>query len=209
MHKTFLFLARRAGLDRSAFHSWWLDAHRVLVEQVPGLRRYTASLEADGADAPFDGLAELWFDDARAAAAALASPPGRRLDKDLRAHAARVERVEVVAHEFLNTGLPAPCKLIAALKRDPKLTRAQFASWWLERHAPLVVVFPELRRYCVNIVTDERECFADGVAEVAFGDLESLRRITSSAEVKNVQGDSQAHTSERYRLLVAEHRFLG
>jgi uncharacterized protein (TIGR02118 family) len=204
MHRIFIFLERRPDLDRAALHFWWLKPHRALVEKVPGLRRYTASLEAAGEEGPFDGVAELWFDDASAAATALRSSPGQVLDADMRAHAKRMERLDLVAHELFDTGLPSPFKLLAALKRRADLTRAEFASWWLERHAPMVVAFPQLRRYCVNIVADESERFVDGIAEVAFADLETLKAITSSAQVKSVQGDSQVHTSARYRMLVEE-----
>jgi hypothetical protein len=76
----------------------------------------------------------------------------------------------------------------------------------LEKHAPLVVAFPELARYQVNLVpAGEEEGFADGVAEVCFNDLETLRRITSSQQVKTVQQDSVVHSAAINRLLVQEH----
>ncbi|HET7033494.1 MAG TPA: EthD domain-containing protein [Casimicrobiaceae bacterium] len=209
MHKVFTFIKARAGIDRPALRAWWLEPpHAKLAAGVPGLHRYTASLEADGADAPFDGVAEMWFDTVLEDAVAIRSAAGGELDATLRAHAARTEQIHVVEHKFVDTGRPAPFKLIAALKRRSDMTRGEFASWWLERHAPLVVVFPELRRYSVNIVVDEDERFVDGVAEVAFADLETLKRITGSAQVKGVQGDSQAHTSARYRLLAQEFHII-
>lgn len=204
MHKALLFLKRSSDLEPAAFRHWWLDGHRRRVESLPGLRRYTASLEAAGEDAAFDGLAELWFEDAAAAAAAWHTTAGRDIDADLRAHTARIERLDVVEHRFLGGQRPAPFKLIAALKRRLDLSPEEFSTWWLERHAPLVVVFPELRRYSVNVVTNGPEAFVDGVAEVAFADLATLERVIYSTQVKDVQGDSQLHTSARYRLLVEE-----
>ena len=202
MHKIFTFVKAR---DRAALRAWWLEPpHATLATAVPGLQRYTASLEAEGADAPFDGVAEMWFDTALGDAVAMQSAAGQQLAGDLRGHASRIEQIHVVEHKFVDTGQPAPFKLIAALKRRSDMSRAEFASWWLDRHAPLVVVFPELRRYSVNIVVDEDERFVDGVAEVAFADLDTLKRVTGSAQVKNVQGDSQVHTSARYRLLAQE-----
>ena len=203
MHKNLLLLRRRPDLERAAFLAWWLERHARRVERLQGLRRYTASVEAAGEEAPFDGVAELWFDDPDAAAAAWRSEAGHEIDADMHAHASRVERLNVIEHPFVDRS-PARFKLIAALKRRDDLSRPEFARWWLERHAPLVVVFPELLRYRVNIVAAGPECFVDGVAEVGFADLETLMRITSTAQVKGVQRDSQLHTSARYRLLAKE-----
>jgi hypothetical protein len=79
----------------------------------------------------------------------------------------------------------------------------------LDKHAPLVMEFPELARYQVNLVPEgEEEGFADGIAEVCFNDLETLIRITSSQQVKTVQQDSVAHSSAVHRLLVQEHPII-
>ena len=205
MRKVIIFIKRRAEVQRPAFFDWLRGANRSLVAAIPGLARCTVSLEADGEDGVFDGLIELWFDDAGAAAAALAGAAGAAALADVEAHASRVERVDLVEHKFVDTGNPAPFKLVAALKRRHDLTRADFKSWWLDRHAPLVVVFPELGRYQVDLVEDGPESFVDGIAEVSFADLATLKRITSRAEVKDAQQDSQVHTQARYRLFVEEH----
>ena len=205
MRKIIVFLKRRADLDRAAFFDWWLNEHQPLVEKISGLRRYTISLEADGEDGIFDGLGELWFDDAQASETGFASPEGQTVIADTRAHVSRLERVDLVEHKFVDTGQPAPFKLVAALKRRSDLTRAAFKSWWLDKHAPLVVVFPELRRYQVDLVEDGPEGFADGIAEVSFADLETLKRITSSRQVKDAQEDSRLHSEARYRVFVEEH----
>lgn len=205
MRKIIVFLKRRPELDRPAFFNWLLNEQRQSVEKIPSLRHYTLSLEADGMDDMFDGLAELWFDDARAAEAGLTSPAGRAAIANTRAHVSRLERVDLVEHRFVDTGLPAPFKLVAALKRRSDLTRAAFKSWWLDRHAPLVIAFPELRRYQVDLVEDRPEGFADGIAEVSFVDLETLKRITASKQVKDAQEDSRRHSEARYRMFVEEH----
>lgn len=208
MRKIIIFLKRQPDLDRPVFFNWWRNEQRQLVEKIPGLRHYTISFEADGEDDMFDGLAELWFDDARAAEVGLASPAGQAAVADTRAHVSRFERVDLIEHPFVDTGLPAPFKLVAALKRRSDLTRAAFKSWWLDQHAPLVVAFPELRRYQVDLVEDGPEGFADGIAEVSFADLETLKRITSSKQVKDAQEDSRRHSEARYRIFVEERLVL-
>ena len=94
---------------------------------------------------------------------------------------------------------------MAALKRREDLTRGDFKSWWLDRHAPIVVTFPELGRYQVDLVEQGPEGFADGVAEVSFADLPTLQRIMSTKQVKDTQHDSQVHTRARSRMFVQEH----
>jgi len=101
------------------------------------------SFEADGEDGLFDGVAELWFDSIAAAEAGFASPEGRASVAEATAHLARREPLYVTEHKFVNTGKPSSFKLVSLLKRRKDLSRAQFKQWWLERHAPLVVVFPE------------------------------------------------------------------
>jgi uncharacterized protein (TIGR02118 family) len=208
MRKVIIFVKRRADAPRPAFFHWLQNANRRVVGAIPGLARYTVSLEADGEDGTFDGLLELWFRDAAAADSAFAGPIGKDALADIDAHVSRSERVDLVEHKFVDTGTPAPFKLVAALKRRKDLSRAEFKSWWLDRHAPLVVVFPELGRYQVDLIEDGPERFVDGIAEVSFADLATLKRITSRPQVKDAQADSQVHTEARYRLFVEEHRVI-
>ena len=79
MIKLTFCLRRRADLDREEFQAYWLGTHAPLVKeraQALGVRRYvqthTLDLEGlhqafqrrnDGAPDPYDGVAELWFDD--------------------------------------------------------------------------------------------------------------------------------------------------
>lgn len=206
MYKTMSFLTRRPDLERPAFFNWWLKQHAPLIVKVPGLRRYTISLAARPDDTAFDGVAELWFDHAEACARGFAGAAGQAARADGAAHTARIERLRVDEHPFVDTGSRPRFKLVAALKRRADLSRAAFRTWWLEQHAPLVVAFPELARYQVNLVPEgEEEGFADGVAEVCFHTLEALVRVTSSQQVKTVQQDSVVHSRAIYRLLVQEH----
>ncbi len=205
MRKIVFFLKRRPELARPEFFAWWLDEHRPLVAKMPGLGHYVISLEAAGEDGSLDGMAELWFEDDAAAEAAFASAEGKAARADTEAHAIRRERIDVVEHPFVDHGTDPAFRLVSALKRRTDMDRAQFKDWWLGRHAPMVVEFPELQRYQVSLVEDGEEGFADGIAEVYFADLEALRRVTSSPRVKEVQQDSLEHTSAIERLLVEMH----
>ena len=105
MRKIIVFLKRRSDLDRPGFFNWWLNEQRQLARNISGLRHYTISLEADGEDGLFDGLVELWFDDAQAAKVSLASPEGQAAITNTQAHVSRFERVDLVEHQFVDTGV--------------------------------------------------------------------------------------------------------
>jgi uncharacterized protein (TIGR02118 family) len=81
---------RRADVAQEEFHRYWRDEHGPLVrsfQDVLGIRRYVQvhRLETPFNDAlrasrdalePFDGMAELWWDDLDALAAGSSSPEG-------------------------------------------------------------------------------------------------------------------------------------
>jgi uncharacterized protein (TIGR02118 family) len=81
---------RRTDVDPIEFHRYWRDEHGPLVrsfQPVLGIRRYVqthrvetpfnAALRASrGALEPFDGVAELWWDDVDALVAATSSAEG-------------------------------------------------------------------------------------------------------------------------------------
>jgi uncharacterized protein (TIGR02118 family) len=209
MYRLMSFLARRPNLDRPAFVDWWLHRHAPLVTAVPGLRRYVISPAAVPEATTFDGVAELWFDDADSMTRGFASPAGAAARADGAAHTSRIERLHVDEHPFVDRGSAPRFKLVAAIKRRADLDCAAFQAWWLGTHAPMVVEFPELARYQVNLVPPvEPEGFADGVAEVCFDSLESLTRVIFSPLVKSVQQDSVAHAARIERVLVEEHRIV-
>ena len=180
--------------------------HRALAEQLPGLRQYTISLAAEAQDGPFDGMAELWFDDLPAADAAFASPAGQAARADAEAHVARRERLNLTEHTIIDHAAPPRFKFAAGLKRRAEVSREAFAHWWLERHVPYVKKFPAVRKYRVSLVESGPETIVDGLAEVWFDDMATLRRVTASDVVKEAQRHSVAHTSDRLRLFVEEHR---
>jgi uncharacterized protein (TIGR02118 family) len=206
MQRVVIYLKRRADLPQPVFFDWWLGRHRALAEQLPGLRRYIISLAADAQEGPFDGMAELWFDDLAAADAAFASPAGQTARADADAHAARRERLNLTEHTIIDHPDPPRFKYTAGLKRRADMSREAFTHWWLERHVPYVKRFPDVRKYRVSLVESGPETIVDGLAEVWFDDMATLRRVTASEVVKEAQRHSVAHTSDRLRLVVEEHR---
>ena len=97
MIKLSFAVRRRADIDPAEFHSYWRDQHGPLVrslQPVLGIRRYvqTHRLETPVNDVlrasrcalePFDGVAELWWDDLDALVAATSSPEGSAAGRTL------------------------------------------------------------------------------------------------------------------------------
>lgn len=97
MLKLTFCLRRKAGISRADFLAYWKDDHgpRVIGHlEAMGCRRYIQSRTLTGglADAvansrggpePFDGVAELWFDDAASFARHGRTDAGRAAAKDL------------------------------------------------------------------------------------------------------------------------------
>jgi uncharacterized protein (TIGR02118 family) len=206
MQRVVFYLKRRTDLSRTFFFDWWLGQHRALAEQLPGLRQYIISLAADEQEGPFDGMAELWFDDLGAADTAFASPAGQATHADADAHVARLERLNVTEHIIIDHATPPRVKFTAGRKRRTEMSREAFAHWWLERHVPYVQKFPAMRKYRVSLVESGPETVVDGLAEVWFDDMTTLRRVIASEVVQEAQQHSVAHTSDRIRLCVEEHR---
>jgi uncharacterized protein (TIGR02118 family) len=78
---------RREGVSLADFRERSLGKHAELVAEVPGLRGYLQGFTRDSwyglGETVKDAAYQLWFDDAEAAAAALASPQFKRAEEDL------------------------------------------------------------------------------------------------------------------------------
>jgi uncharacterized protein (TIGR02118 family) len=97
MLKLVFCLRRRPELSREEFQRYWLERHAPLVREhaeTLGIRRYVQlhTLESPLNDAlarprqgpePFDGIAELWWDDADALAASARGEAGRAASRAL------------------------------------------------------------------------------------------------------------------------------
>ncbi len=61
MTKIVVVLYRKEGMSRQEFRTYWRDVHGAIGARMPGVRHYVQNHAlADGA--PFDGIAEMWFD---------------------------------------------------------------------------------------------------------------------------------------------------
>lgn len=97
MIKLSFCLRRKPDLTREEFQRYWLETHGPLVRKhAPALRirRYVQLHSADdelnaalrasrGGPEPYDGVAELWWDEREDLTAALQSPEGQAAGREL------------------------------------------------------------------------------------------------------------------------------
>jgi uncharacterized protein (TIGR02118 family) len=85
MFKAMILLARREDATSADFRAWLLERHAPLAATLPEIRKLTYNL-VDADDAPYDGIAELWFDSRVAFDAAYATEIGKAVAADSMAH---------------------------------------------------------------------------------------------------------------------------
>ncbi|MBO6757268.1 MAG: EthD family reductase [Roseibium sp.] len=77
MIKLIALVKKKSGMSVGAFKDYWVNTHAPLAKTIPGMRGYRINVADPGGDlpaAPYDGSAEIWFDDRAAMLKGLASP---------------------------------------------------------------------------------------------------------------------------------------
>ncbi len=85
MIKMVFLVHKRSDMGSEEFSRYWRETHAPIGAKLPGLRKYIQnhSIAApDGTPAPYDGLAELWFDDVASLELAMGSPEGQAVVAD-------------------------------------------------------------------------------------------------------------------------------
>ena len=90
MIKRISLLQRKAEMTVEEFNRHWFDIHGPLARHVPGLRRYvqnhlqgsSSRNDVPDIDIQVDGIAELWWDDAKAMKISTATPEAKALFAD-------------------------------------------------------------------------------------------------------------------------------
>lgn len=79
MIKLVALVKRKDGLSQDGFREYWVKKHAPLARQIPGMRGYRINVTQDPGTlppAPYDGSAEIWFDDRAAMDTGLGSRQG-------------------------------------------------------------------------------------------------------------------------------------
>ncbi|MEM7207945.1 MAG: EthD family reductase [Pseudomonadota bacterium] len=82
MFKAIILLKRNDDWNIDDFHSWYLNDHKPLVRELPGLQKANFNLIKAEGESDFDTASELWFENEAALNAAYASEIGQRVAAD-------------------------------------------------------------------------------------------------------------------------------
>ncbi len=160
-------LRRKPALSLAEFHARWSDEHGPLVASHQtrlGIVRYTQSHRLDdpmndalaaargGMEAPYDGVAELWWESEAAIAGVTATPQGQRAGAELLADEA--EFIDLpnsplwLAYEYPQVN-PSPEHILARpkssivklhfpLRHPAAMSLAEAQLYWRTSHGPLI-----------------------------------------------------------------------
>jgi uncharacterized protein (TIGR02118 family) len=86
MIKLVYCITKKAALTDEEFFRYWKDVHGSIGARIPGLRKlvqsHRLSVPGDRHQPDYDGMVELWFDDAKALLEARQSPQWKASGKD-------------------------------------------------------------------------------------------------------------------------------
>lgn len=201
MIKGIATVVRKPGMADDAFHRYWRDVHGPLALQMSKLRRYVQSHRCaplPGFEScPYDGVAEIWFDDLATLTALPQDPEyqsGAQADEpnflDMSKLAFLATREEVViAGPPIARDTPL-VKAVFLLKRRPDLSVAEFQDYWLNGHAPQIPRDAGVLRYVQCHQLPETYATAtpafDGVAELSFADQAAFDAYWGSPRIQAI-----------------------
>lgn len=201
MIKGFALLTKKSDISDEKFHTHWRTIHAQLALRIPSLRRYVQSHRLAGLTAgfpasPFEGAAEVWYDNLAAALAMRESP--EYLEGAYKDELNFIEQPKLqwlaTQENVVVAGAPiakdATCvKGLFLVKRKPGLSVAEFQAYWREKHAPLVPRTPHLLRYVqCHVLPETYESTTppayDGVAELWWPSVETFKESWASPELQ-------------------------
>jgi uncharacterized protein (TIGR02118 family) len=176
--KLVAFFRRRPGVSVAAFQEHWRTTHASLVARLPGLRRYVQNHTHESGyhkhEPDYDGVAEAWFDDAKALRELLRTPEYE---------AVRDDEARFIDPESLGSVVTREVVIVDAPPLEGSLKNIAF----LNRR-------PDVRRYVQCHTLPEAygrgpEPRYDGVPMSWFDDLEALRTSARSPELQRTRAD--------------------
>jgi uncharacterized protein (TIGR02118 family) len=226
MVKVFALIPRRVDISERQFHDHWAGPHAQLALRITTLRRYVQSHRVapklDGLpEPPYDGIAEVWFDDAEAAASMGEDP--NYVDH---AHADEpnfidTEQLSFIATEeqVLRAGSPPAkdaggIKAMILLARIDPLSPRDLAQRLQGLGEDLVALLPGAQRIVIAVTVPES--YADGaeptfdaVLELWFDDRDAFEEAwRSSGESLLGRLDSVADPFRSCGMLAEEQRVI-
>jgi uncharacterized protein (TIGR02118 family) len=190
--KIFAVDPKRPDITTEQFHAHWRGPHAELALRIKTQRRYVQNhrlpVEVPGlAPCPYEGIAEVWFDDLAAATSLLTDPDYTEyalLDEPNFVDMSGIAFFPTSEHVVVE-GPPIEkdtelVKLLLLVRRKDGLTPGEFAERWREYGSVVTDSLPGLRRYvqcpaAAEAYADGQPVF-DGVGEFWWDDVEAFRR---------------------------------
>ena len=184
--KGYSLLAKRPDVSDEFFHEHWRTVHAEHAQKIKSLRRYIQAhrIESDVpgfARSPYEGIAEVWWDDIDAAAAVADDPDYVNnaqldeptfIDMSTLAHVLTEERL---LEPGPNVTRDEPeVKLLLMLKRRPDLALEEFRSRWPAEAEVALTAFPHVRRVVVARTLPETYTEANVTGEPPYDGLAEL-----------------------------------
>lgn len=82
MIKMVIFVPRQEDMTHEEFREYYRQDHAPLAEGLPNLRKYVVDFPTNPGDAPYDAIAELYFEDMGGLGAAFESETGQEVQAD-------------------------------------------------------------------------------------------------------------------------------
>lgn len=223
-------IRKKADWTTEDFQAYWLSQHGPLAASAPGLRGYWQNVVTDrlqrGIDFArgpwdFDGVSQLWFDDAQRASHAFSDGElAARLIADEKHFlgdlhiVTATQNVVVAVPEATRAQL---LKRISTLRRRTDVTEDDFRREW-RVHADLVRQMPGVSGYRQNVVM-QRELVKgqpcsyeqlpiDGIVELWFESPTTLEAAFASPQGQRTMAHAKTFLAEITAFLVVEHRIV-
>jgi uncharacterized protein (TIGR02118 family) len=199
MIKAITFVKRRPGMSVEDFQAYWRTRHPEVVVRLPGLRRYVQSHALLAGyrkgELPWDGIAEVWMDDADSFRRLPGTPEYDAVLADEtrfigRSSVLLVDDVVVKDGPVREDGV----KNIEFINRPKSMDVRQFHAYWRDVHGPIAARIPVLRRYVqsharMGAYRDGREPIYDGCAITWFDSTADMRLSATTPEYAETRAD--------------------
>ena len=198
MHKIASIIHRKPGMSVEEFQRYWLVVHGPMLARLPFVRRYVQSHPLPQGyrkgDLPFDGLVELWFDDAdgfRRIPSEVLADGDKFIDRNKGA------RLSVDVHVIKDGAIPpGAVKNIELVSRPKDRPLEDFRRYWREVHGPIAAKIPTLRRYEQNHATPASYAGGgqpafDGLAITWFASTDDMRAGARTPEYAATRADEK------------------
>jgi hypothetical protein len=210
------------------FRDYWRNNHGPLAARVPNLREYWQNIVTDrlqrGIDFArgpwdFDGISQLWFDDAKHAfrdsdIAATLIQDEARVFGSLHIVTVRQDVVVSVPEDAARARL---LKRISTLKRRPDVSEDDFRREWIV-HRDWVRKMPGVSAYRQNVVLSRewvkgtpcgyQELPIDGIVELWFESTDTLNAAFASSAGQTTMAHAKTFIAEITAFVVVEQRIV-